>query len=690
MKITFILSVFLSFALSSAKAERIYCDHDLKPRVTSQPSLASPGGRLVQSPFLVPALKKYKNNHHHVDDRKTDYDVDFKILILSALEDDAGLEVATQALDSLWIPYDVLILTEDGSRKPEVVLELIKPDGSGRYSGVVTTEFNLSYFDQREQKYLSALNPYEWDELNQYLRNYHIRQVSLFTYPQEYIGVREFPDAQNDVQNAVEIDPKYISSYISGLKIQNTIGLKDVWHYPVSILQSHQQQTKAFLKFTNQKDSIAGVLHRSSDDREQMHFFFSQGKDLFLSQLLSSVWARWLVKNVYTGQRRVYLTAQVDDVFIPTPLWNPMQLLRPNSEIQYYRNSTEDIKEYLKFQNSFLKQWTHDPHFKIEMAFNGKGIAEYGGLSVDPLTQYLKRRANQFYWVSHTYNHLELDTLNYEQVRSEVEENNKIALSFLEDDIHLYSTRGLVTPRISGLFNPQALNAFSDLNYYYVVGDNTVDLLAPIGNKHIPRKTTLEINGFEGLSIMPRFPNDVFYNVSTPWELESLFNHLYQYEGEDRLGLEEILDKNAKELTSALINFDHSMHMFHQANMRLFDYEGNRESLLSLWFKRGLSEYRKFSTLPILSLNMDDLIDAYNVRVQYERCELVTTLSYTQNKLKAMRFNSNRECTIPITGLDYFSLVTPDIINFKRYGPDKTVYVKSRADQEVVIFVDNE
>jgi len=297
--------------------------------------------------------------------------------------------------------------------------------------------------------------------------------------------------------------------------------------------------------FTKTESTISAVLHKTEDHREQMHFFFSQSKNLFLSKYFAPIWVKWLVRNLYTGKRRTYLSLQVDDVFIPTELWDPRELSGRNFEKQLYRNSVEDIEHYLDFQSNYLKKKTKDFHFKIEMAFNGKGILEYGGLKLDPLSIYLKRQAPSFNWVSHTYNHLELDHLNYEQVRHEVIDNNKAAFTFLEDNIHLYSTKGLVTPRISGLFNPQALSAFADQNYFYVIGDNTVRNLAPIENKHLARKTTEQLNGFKGINIIPRFPNDIFYNVSNPWELQTLFNHLYQYRGTDRLGVEEILEKNA-------------------------------------------------------------------------------------------------------------------------------------------------
>ena len=638
-------------------------------------------------PKLSPSRdSKRKNNQESLV-----YEKEFKILILSAVDDekiDPGLKLAIETLESFWIPYELIVLTENGEKKKDIKLDLINPDGSLKYSGIITTEFNLSYKNKDSGNYESALSSQEWDRLFSFAQKFNIRHVSLFTYPQNYIGVEEIKNIENGAHNKVRLDTTHISSYISGMKTDPEIDIKDVWHYPVRILSQSSSKTKPIAYFTSVESSISAVLHETEDNREQMHFFFSQSKDLFLSKYLAPIWVKWLVRNLYTGKRRTYLTVQVDDVFIPTELWNPRELSGRPFKKELYRNSVQDIEHYLNFQKKYLKSKTKDKHFKVEMAFNGKGILEYGGLKVDPLSIYLQSQANQFNWVSHTYNHFELDQLSYEEVASEVINNNKAAFIFLRENIHLYSTKGLVTPRISGLFNPEALQAFSDHNYNYVVGDNTVSKLAPTGNKHLPRSTTLELNGFEGISITPRFPNDIFYNVSNPWELQTLFNHLYQYQGVHRLGVEEILEKNAMELTSALLSFDYSMHMFHQANMRVFDYEEGKESLLSLWFKRGIETFRRYSTLPLKSLSYDQVIESFNERVQYENCGLKTKLKYVNRKIKEIKVSSENECLVPITGLEYLRLVTPQLRRSEVFGPDKTIYIKSNPDFEVSVFVD--
>lgn len=658
--------------------ERVTCDHGLRPRKELLgTNLAKPrfGAPMPTSP------RKRLENLVPVDH----YEVEFKILILSAVDDeetDPGLKLAIETLESFWIPYEVIVLTKEGVKRDDLKLVYTNSDGSAKYSGVITTEFNLSYKDKKTQTYKSALSERQWDELFRFVRQFRLRHVSLFTYPQAYVGVEEIPGRDHGGTNQVSLVKESMAGYTSGMRTDWKIGIKDVWHYPVKILPQDAQRTRPIAFFAD--SSVAAISHQTEDQREQLHFFFTQGKDLLLSKVMAPIWLKWLVHNLYVGKRRTYLSAQVDDVFIPTVLWSR----HGDTEHQLYRSRVDDLKGYLQFQREFLRKETHDRHFKIEMAFNGKGILDYGGLNVDPLTLFLQREAAEFSWVSHTYHHYELDHLSYGEVVNEVVQNNQAALAFLKENIGLYSTKGLVTPRISGLFNPEALEAFADQNYFYVVGDNLVKNLAPLNNRHLPRKTTRELNGFAGITILPRFPNDIFYNVSNPQELQGLFNHLYGYRGNDRLGIEEILEKNAHELTHALLSLDYSMHMFHQANMRLFKYQGREESLLSLWFKRGVSEFRKYSTLPLKSLSLDEVVAAYKERVQYEQCAPKVRLKYTHHQLKEIQLKATHSCLVPVTGLESFALLTPELKKIETFGPDQTLYIQVGPDDEVSVFVD--
>ncbi|MFN8371150.1 MAG: hypothetical protein U0T83_11080 [Bacteriovoracaceae bacterium] len=239
-----------------------------------------------------------------------------------------------------------------------------------------------------------------------------------------------------------------------------------------------------------------------------------------------------------------------------------------------------------------------------------------------------------------------------------------------------------MTPRISGLFNGEALRAIYDNGIKYVIGDNTKPKLVSPISKHWPRITTKEQNGFDGIYIIPRYPNDIFYNISTIEELEAIFNHFYKIEDAYRFNAAKILNKNAREATLHLLDYDYSPYMFHQANLRSFEYEGKTDSLLSLWFKNVLNEYRKYSNLPIRSATFKKLSELYIERMEYDKCEAKAKFVYQDNRLDKIVVAAKNKCEIPITGIKPQQLIKSRKFRAETYGPDHTIYLSFSGKME--------
>ncbi len=624
-----------------------------------------------------------RNLHFEKNLPKQNYEVDFKVLIISADEqekNDPGLQAAKNFLQGIWIPYDVLVLTKNGKKLDHAKLELLNADGSGKYIGIITTEYNLSYKALVDGKtvHQSALSKEEWSLLFKYEKEFNVRHVSLYTYPDEYLGFKAIKPVDNFKKNSIKINADFTTEYFSGMNLSAEVGIKENWHYPVEILESEKKRIFPILNFTEDSNSVAGLWKKTQDGREEMHFFFSQTKNTLASKFVAPIWIKWLTRNIYLGKKRAYLTAQIDDYLTPTKIWNPL----PHVKRLEYRTSVEDIREFIKFQNEYLKKETQDKNYKIEMAFNGKGTFLYGGEGVDPLSNFSVKNAHEFFWVSHTYSHPELNDITYKEMIAEISNNVDAAKYLLRDNYHLFSEFGFVTPRISGLYNKEALSALYDSKISYVIGDNTkTDYRHPL-NKHLPRATTLELNGFVGSHIIPRFPNDIFYNVSLLPELEGLFNHYYELSGEKSFNYERILLKNALEATGHLLEHDYSPYMFHQANMRLFDFNGSKESLLSLWFRSVLSEYRKLSTLPLKSLSFNELIAVYNERRDYEECKLKAKFKISNLKLSEIKVSSENSCQFPITGIEALDLSSTELSKSEQYGDESTLYFEQKKSTQ--------
>jgi hypothetical protein len=94
-----------------------------------------------------------------------------------------------------------------------------------------------------------------------------------------------------------------------------------------------------------------------------------------------------------------------------------------------------------------------------------------------------------------------------------------------------YSTSGLIPPAITGLHNGDAVRAWLANGIKFVVGDNTRDILTnqvrfsnlrfsvantPQQNKFWPLISTVAVNGYAGLVIIPRWATTIYYNCDLP------------------------------------------------------------------------------------------------------------------------------------------------------------------------------
>lgn len=668
------LCLFLFFFLSpSLYAHVAVCDHGLQTRESVDLKLQKPRGFATMTPLFSKSKAR----------PKLESTLEQRILIISALpkEQDPGLQAALKFLGHMGVAHDFVELTDGLGERVSPLPDLIVEDQVGRYSGIVLTEFNLSYFDSHQKKYLSALKPEEWLRLNQYIVENHIRTVSLLTYPQAYVGVEEVVSGGVDRDDKISLVPKVLSKYAPDLKREASLSLEKVWHYPVKLKEN--TQTQGLIQSSHAFDQFLASLHRAQDGREQMHFFFPQHPQSIASAWIAPLWIKWITHNHHQGQRQSFLNIQVDDLFIPTHLWSKEQL---NSDGEVYRLDPMDVESYLNFQDYYLRPNTQRKDFRIEMAFNGKGLEDYGGLFVDQLGLNFKKNLEHFTWLTHTYHHFELDHVSYETAVQEVSLNREVELSLNKRYQSVFSQSGIVTPRISGLKNPEVLKALYHTGKKFVVGDNTVEDLRP-AKEHLARKTQLNLHGHDGLMIIPRHPNDLFYNVSLPDELHSLFNHLYFPHAQDEFSFEQIMDKNTDEVLARMLSYDAASNMFHQANMRHFDYQGRWTSLMSEWMRGAIEKFRALSTLPILTLDMDRLSHRYLLRDKFERCQVKMTLTKKKGVITQLKLSSKEDCTVPLSLDRPAHLIDASAYDFEKYGPDFIYHLYLSADEEQIILL---
>jgi hypothetical protein len=606
------------------------------------------------------------------------YSKRMRLLLLSATNDE-GLEptitLAKKVLNNYGIPFDHHYMVQAG----EVINSLpnlVDALGRSLYYGVVFTTNQLAY-EAVDKNFRSALNPEQWTIFRQYLSQFDLRLVSLYSFPNPSLGVEyiQLNDPGQEFvlspsRNLVELD----TAYPKNIKFS----LKGSWAYGAKILDP--QKSTPILSYGD-SELASAILHKTMNNTEEMHFFFAQSQFFTSSLTLSSAWIHWLTRGVYQGKRRIMLNVHIDDVFLGTGLFSAFDIL-PDSNITdryVYRLNSDDMLNYVYQQQYELAVLANNPAFKIELAFNGNGIWENGGYGRDSLLDTSIELFEHFFWLTHTYSHGDLNWFNYPMSKLELEANILIAQDFVPTTSSNYSPRSIVTPRISGLFNPRALQAMLDVGLQYATGDNTRPEIVP-KNIHHGLYTTRDFNGYDGLFIIPRYATEIYYNVSLPREQEAEYNFIYSAHFGYKSSIDQILEREASRVTRQLLSYEYAPYMFHQANLRSFEWSDNRESLITLWVKSVIGELRKFSNLPVLAHKMDDLAPYFLDRMQTDACGVEIWQNYKENLMHSIEVNTQQKCLVSITGLNkqlpYWQL--------EKYGMDLTQEIRTSGRQNLL------
>lgn len=639
------LLIFL-FSMQAVLASNTICKHgqpqtlgiEIQPKMKPLPFIFEPSSL---NSSMKPIQSNLKLNGQ--------YSKRMRILLLSATNDEnfePTITLAKKVLNNFGIPFDHHFMVKDGEVTKQLP-QLLDIFGRSLYYGVVLTTNQLA-FETVDKNFRSALSMEQWSSFRQYLLHFDLRLVSLYSFPNPNLGV-EYTQLSDPGQefvlypsrNLVELD----SAYPKDIKFP----LKGSWAYGAKILDP--QNSIPIISYAG-TDLTSAIIHTTINKTQEMHFFFAQSQFFTSSLTLSSAWIHWLTKGVYQGKRRIMLNVHIDDVFLGTGLFPAFDIL-PDSNITdryVYRLNSDDMLHYVKQQKNELAVLANNPDFKIELAFNGNGIWENGGYGRDSLLDTSIDLFDHFFWLTHTYSHGDLNWFNYPMSKLELEANILIAQDFVPSTSSNYSPNSIVTPRISGLFNPKALQAMLDVGLKYATGDNTRPEIVP-KNIHHGLYTTSEFNGYDGLFIVPRYATEIYYNVSLPIEQEAEYNFIYSRHFGYKSSIDQILEREASRVTRQLLSYEYAPYMFHQANLRSFNWHGQRESLITLWVKSVISELRKFSNLPVLAHKMDDLALYFLDRMQSDTCGIEIWQNYKENFMHSIEVSTQQKCLVSITGL---------------------------------------
>jgi len=249
----------------------------------------------------------------------------------------------------------------------------------------------------------------------------------------------------------------------------------------------------------------------------------------------------------------------------------------------------------------------------------------------------------------------------------------------------------MITPAITGLFNPEALRAMVDANITCVVGDNSVTKLIP-KNPYLGMWTTVDYNGYEGVFIIPRFATEIYYDTAYVKTETNEYNSRYGPQGSipffaANSTLDEILDREGENNFRHLALFRPDPYMFHQGNVMHFNYTMAGQttqkewSLVTLWLQTVVNRYKQMMTLPLLGVKQQDLRDeVYFKRIARDECGIDAVMSVINGEQSYVEVTATGDCEVGVTGLTSCTGINSGDCRIEKYGPDTTVWVQMSGD----------
>ncbi len=572
---------------------------------------------------------------------------DLRVLVLAADGEEPTLPAIRQALDYLGTPYSVHVAAQDpGGLTPERLSDGCR----GFYQGVILTNGDLAYDPDGEagdRDTVSALSDAEWQALRSYEARFDVRRVAWYASPTAEYGLQDpqpVDTADRPVAARYTEAGREVFSYANA---DEPLTIRDVFAYPAAPAGAG---TTPLL--TDEGGNVLAATAEHPDGRETLALTFNSNAFSEHNLVLDHGLVDWATGGLFLGESRAYLGAQVDDLFIPNAIY------RTDDR---YRITGEDLRAVLGWQRDRQRLPTTE-QLRLDMAFNAYGTT--GVYSPDTLTPVARRHMGEFKWISHTYKHLDWDELDYGTALSELRDNNAWA-----QDVGLEGFEGtnLVTPEISGLENPEAMRAAADAGVRYLVSDaSKPEWDTPAPNTGFPHP--LEPSIF----VIPRYPNNLGYDVSTPEEWVAQYNDRYRDTWGRNLSYEEVLDKESDVLLSYLLKGDIEPWMFHQANLRAYD-DGGRTLLTDL-LDRTLQKYDALLELPVLSPTQDEVGRKMAERAHYNEAGVQASVAPGESIALTAGEGGAR---VPVTGLRADGA--------ESYGDRYTSYVGLDAGESVTL-----
>jgi hypothetical protein len=677
--------------------------------------------------------------------------VKLRILIITTgdMAEDLGLAYIKPVLEEMGVPYHLLnAATQDLT----VAMLAYSPAGTackaedagclGNYNGIILTDADL----------VPGFTPAEWDILHNYQKNFGIRQAVLSGWPATYSDPQPpygvyldyglvYSSSGNDYDAQWTVPAAYskeVFEYVNRatpLPITDFAFAANPRNDASKLRDGSVPRVEPLLRTQNGEALVSIVRYmmpfQTTPVREVMISTITHASFLFHSKVMAYEFVNWVTQGVFVGARRVHMAAHSDDLFIANTLWDAtLKRVNPAST---YRLKGDDIINAVSRQTAFRAAHPLAGAFKLDFPFNGAGavLDPYATILAanlaDDLVAAVVANKAHFRFINHTYSHADMDKApvpadapcdystftTVAAIQAEIIKNRQV-WGLLDLPEESQNNRVLVSGKHSGLKDPKCTDApalhpemfdvqAADDAPFDKGGANSLFLAAAasagvdyVASDSSQRAQNVEqyISRYDDGSqmdrlVLPRWPTNIFYNVTNPLQLEDEYNYLYHgrfakagqnpCETPEALcsprSYAEILVAEADSALRHMLSFNKWPHFFHQSNLAKYDESGN--TLQFDWLNVVFTEYERLFNLPVKNYPYY-LIGDYTRESLYSKSAAIqATWNRTTNQVTL-----SADKVVPhlhVTGLSGGDLYGGQFIGHVTVNMDSTAFPVDRA-----------
>jgi len=560
-----------------------------------------------------------------------DITLDARLLVITADGSNAAFPAIVATLQYLGTPYDVLNATTG----PALTADTLAAGDHGRYYGIILDTGDLAVGSA------SAFTDAEWTALASYEARFGVRRAVLYTVPTAAYGLQMTGGFDAKATPFAAQCTTAGSNVFVGANCAVPVAVNDGWAYS-------SQPTDAFTLplLADAAGNVYAATRSYSDGREALVLTFAQSATAFHTLELAYGIVDWVTRGLFIGERHVYVSPQIDDLFLASALY-------PSTD-GTYRLSAAELQTFANWQNA-LRSTPLTADFRAAFAFNAQGAKAAGQ---DGLSDKAREMGPTFAWINHTWDHREMNAMSYTDAFQEFSQNDQFGLG---NGLTRYNTENLVTPGVTGLDNAEVMRAAYDVGIRQLVSDTSV-----MGQNNPSPNAGYYDTQMAKLLVMPRHPTDLYFNVSQPAEWIAEYQALHS----TTATYDQIIATISDSLLRYLLRGDNDTWMFHQANLRDM---GGGHSLLSDLLDATMAKYAARSTFPVRSPEMDELADKVINRMHLDASGVTATIQ-PGSKLTV---SATKAARVPVTGL-----CTPQAEN---YGGKQISYLAIAAGKSMTL-----